>query len=389
MYTPYSRRQRQKRWRTLSFTAAGLALVLGIWFWPTGSNDKESVADSMLTGKRAALQKLDAPPQTTDDSPSAPILPTLNAQRPGTDADSDSAKVGRAKVGRRSVGPGETTATGKASSARVINPAHSTTQPAAGSANASPATGREAGQILRAGLAARAKGELITARSLINRALHNALPSAERRQARQVLAELAHQMIFSRGVVEGDPLAHWHTVSSGDTLGKIAKQAAISEDLLAQINHLPNKNFIRLGQRLKVIHGPFHATVNKTAHELHIYLQDVYVHSFKVALGAQGSTPTGRWKVVNHLQNPGWTDPRTGKKWHPDDPENPIGEFWIGLEGIEGDAVGQFGYGIHGTIEPETIGQDVSMGCVRLGAEAIAWVYKVLVPGRSFVTITP
>ena len=76
------------------------------------------------------------------------------------------------------------------------------------------------------------------------------------------------------------------------------------------------------------------------------------------------------------------------RRYHSDDPTNPIGEYWIGLEGIEGDAAGAVGYGIHGTNEPQTIGQDVSLGCVRLGPEDIAFVYKVLLPGASMVTIT-
>jgi len=155
------------------------------------------------------------------------------------------------------------------------------------------------------------------------------------------------------------------------------------------INNIPNKNLIRVGMRLKVIHGPFHASIDKSKHLLHLYLQNVYLKSFPVALGTNGSTPTGRWRVDNHQVNPEWVNPRTHKRWHADDPDNPIGEYWIGLEGIEGAAVGQIGYGIHGTIEPETIGQNVSMGCVRLADKDIELIFKLLLPGHSRVTIYP
>ena len=106
-----------------------------------------------------------------------------------------------------------------------------------------------------------------------------------------------------------------------------------------------------------------------------------------VALGSNGGTPTGLWKVTTRQENPGWTNPRSGQRWNANDPENPIGEFWISLEGLKGDAIGQIGYGIHGTIEPDTIGQDVSMGCVRLASPDIAVVYKLLISGLSRVTI--
>ena len=50
-------------------------------------------------------------------------------------------------------------------------------------------------------------------------------------------------------------------------------------------------------------------------------------------------------------------------------------------------SAGMVGCGIHGTIEPETIGRNVSMGCVRLADEDIDWVYKVLTIGESLVRI--
>jgi lipoprotein-anchoring transpeptidase ErfK/SrfK len=121
---------------------------------------------------------------------------------------------------------------------------------------------------------------------------------------------------------------------------------------------------------------------------MHVFLGDVYVRSFKVALGAEGKTPTGKWRVTSRQANPSWVDPQTGKRYHADDPANPIGEYWVGLEGLEGAAVGAFGYGIHGTNEPQTIGRDVSLGCIRLAPDDIEFVYKLLLPGASFVTTT-
>jgi lipoprotein-anchoring transpeptidase ErfK/SrfK len=91
--------------------------------------------------------------------------------------------------------------------------------------------------------------------------------------------------------------------------------------------------------------------------------------------------------VLNKLTNPGWTDPTTHRTYSPDDPKNPIGEHWIGLEGLEGEAVGKTGYGVHGTIEPQSIGRNESLGCIRLLNEDVARVYELLTPGRSTVIV--
>ncbi len=85
--------------------------------------------------------------------------------------------------------------------------------------------------------------------------------------------------------------------------------------------------------------------------------------------------------------NPSWTNPRTGERFGADYPLNPIGEFWIGLDGIDPHNLQERGFGIQGTIEPDSIGQDRSMGCVRLGDDHIALVYEMLTEGNSTILV--
>ena len=68
---------------------------------------------------------------------------------------------------------------------------------------------------------------------------------------------------------------------------------------------------------------------------------------------------------------------------------NPIGEYWIGLKGTEEATANLAGYGIHGTVEPESIGQSASRGCIRMYADDIAMVYRMLAGGKSTVVIQP
>ncbi|MBN1488495.1 MAG: L,D-transpeptidase family protein [Phycisphaerae bacterium] len=270
---------------------------------------------------------------------------------------------------------------GGGTSARVTSPSVPTSQP-------SPRVGAEQGLAdYQAGLAALAREDAVEARSRLSAAIERGLARPRAEDARAKLSEINERMIFSPERLTEDPLVDSYRVKPGDSVAKIAKAHSISEEFVAQVNRLPNKDFIRVGQTLKVANGPFHAVVDKSDHELSIFLGNTFIRSFRVALGEHGSTPTGKWNVKDHLVNPSWVDPRTGKRWHADDPQNPIGEYWIGLEGIEGDAVGQVGFGIHGTIDEASIGQDVSMGCIRLAAKDIELVYKLLVPRQSTVIV--
>ena len=100
-------------------------------------------------------------------------------------------------------------------------------------------------------------------------------------------------------------------------------------------------------------------------------------------------TPTGRWRVKEggKLIQPIWTDPVSGKTYHPEDPDYPLGSRWIALEGIEGNAVGKKGFAIHGTKNPEQIGTPGSQGCIRLHNGNAILVYNLMMPGQSLVDV--
>ena len=70
-------------------------------------------------------------------------------------------------------------------------------------------------------------------------------------------------------------------------------------------------------------------------------------------------------------------------------PTSPLGEPWIGLEGIAGDAAGQQKYGIHGTSKPESIGKNMSLGCIRLRNQDVEELYTLLVENVSTVIVKP
>ena len=216
------------------------------------------------------------------------------------------------------------------------------------------------------------------------------LGPASEQQLRERLQELAERIFFSSAIVKGAPGIDRHRVRSGEFLQQLGKQYNVPHELLMAINKISDPKRLRAGQEIKVIEGPFHAQVDQDKFELSIYLEHSSEHhfvcSFPVGLGERG-TPSGVWKVKTKLTNPTWYPPDGGKPVAAEDPENPLGEYWIGLEGISGEAIGAIGYGIHGTIETDSIGKANSLGCIRMRHEDIERVYQLLRPNQSLVTI--
>lgn len=247
--------------------------------------------------------------------------------------------------------------------------------------------GQRAESLLAAGQRALENGELITARAYLSEALQLGLGESELPTVRAELTRLGNETVFSPSIYEADPLVSRYVIKPGETLGKIARANKISADLLAAVNRIPDKNRIRAGQTIKIVTGPFHAVVHKRAYAMDVYLGNTFMKHFKVGLGAEGSTPSGQWVVGTKLINPTYYPPRGGRIVAADDPENPLGERWIGLVGVGGEAAGQERYGIHGTIEPETVGQDVSLGCIRMYNEDVEALYTYLIPKHSTVTV--
>jgi lipoprotein-anchoring transpeptidase ErfK/SrfK len=223
--------------------------------------------------------------------------------------------------------------------------------------------------------------------------LNELLPIAQGQELvfiKSKLAELSDKWLFSKLVYPEDKLTASYKVASGDMLSTIGKKYNVPYEILMQINNMAKPESLQAGVAIKVINGPFHARIYRSTFTLDLYLQNTYVKSFQVGLGKQGmETPTGRWRAKEggKLIKPIWTDPVSGKTYHPGDPDYPLGSRWVALEGIEGDAVGKKGFAIHGTKSPEEIGMQSSQGCIRLHNGDAILVYNLMTPGQSLVDV--
>lgn len=222
------------------------------------------------------------------------------------------------------------------------------------------------------------------------------LTRQDRDQIRTTLIDLNKKLVFSPYEADGDPFVLSYVIQSGDVLSSIVKRFALQVDwrFIQRINNISDPGRIRRGQRIKLITGPFHAVVRKEDFRMDLYLGDddnrVFVSSYPVGLGELNSTPEGMFRIRpdSKLINPEWPDPRSNRIYAADDPLNPIGERWLGLQGLDERTRDLLGYGIHGTIDPQSIGKETSMGCVRMYAKDVEIIYEVLTESVSLVRIT-
>jgi len=188
-------------------------------------------------------------------------------------------------------------------------------------------------------------------------------------------------MLFSQKI---DECSAVYEVRPKDTLIKIARQFGTTVGLIKRANSLKS-DVIRPGQRLKVSTCKFSIAVDKSQNMLFLKRNGEVIKAYTVSTGKDNTTPVGTFKIdSNKLRNPTWH--RAGAVIPPDSPDNILGTRWMGLEGVDDNGVDIKGYGIHGTTEPQYLGQQVTLGCVRMKNEDVEELFDI-VPCGTEVTI--
>jgi len=184
---------------------------------------------------------------------------------------------------------------------------------------------------------------------------------ARRIEIKNKLDELNAELVFSR---EPGPGAIVYVVKPGDSLINIASAFNTNYEFIMRINN-KHRTSIRVGERLKILKGNVTVLVDKSDYTLTLLLDGHFIKQYPVGTGKSGITPVGVFVVDNKLINPVWYSP--DGIYQSGDPKNVLGTRWIGFE----DKEGLYGYGIHGTTEPDSIGKEMSNGCIRLTNENV------------------
>ncbi len=216
-----------------------------------------------------------------------------------------------------------------------------------------------------------AEGKVVDARAALQQIIAEYSDFKDVEQVEQDLYALNMKLLFSDIPV---PQAVVHEVVMGDTLGKICRKYNVTMDLVKASNGL-GSDVVRLGQRLRVWTGKFSIIVSKTQNTLMLKSDADIFKVYNVSTGANGTTPAGAFRITNKIENPVWY--KQNAIIPPESPDNALGSRWMGLD--------KQGYGIHGTVQPDKIGQQITAGCVRMRNSEVEELYKIVPVGTQVV----
>ena len=231
------------------------------------------------------------------------------------------------------------------------------------------------------GLALAASGRIIQAQIRLSEALRAGVDGPKGKAVREALGNLAGRAQLSGARMPDDPYSKSYQVVKGDSVTRIGAKFLIPNELVMKLNGL-TAPAINAGQTLKLIQGPVNVEVFKGRHELQAWLGDICIRVYPAAVGKGNSTPEGAFVVKSKMKNPPYQPQHKAKSEFRESgaADNPLGSRWIDLGNH---------YGIHGTIDPASIGHDVSEGCIRLHNKDVEELADLLVPGATKVTIRP
>lgn len=217
------------------------------------------------------------------------------------------------------------------------------------------------------------ENKLLEARDLLKMGFNLYPASNSSEEIQQTLWALNTRILFSPVVTEKDTI---YEVKPGDVLYKIAQKFNTTVELIQRSNSLKG-HIIHPGKKLKITTARFSVEVDKSENILSLKQDGEMLKVYHVSTGINNSTPVGTFEVVNKLQDPVWY--KAGAIVSSESPENVLGTRWLGIS-IKG-------YGIHGTTDPQTIGKQVTAGCVRMMNADVEELYSILPVGAQ-VTIT-
>ncbi len=200
------------------------------------------------------------------------------------------------------------------------------------------------------------------------------------------------QAVLSESTIRpviGTPL--FHTVGPKETLLDIARHYDLGFNELVDLYSELDPWLPPAGKRLMLPTERILPEVNQDGIVINIAELRLYhyvngedhsiVRSFPVSIGdPQFQTPSGTFSVGNKVIHPTWfIPPSLRPKYHiasvPPGPDNPLGQYWVGLRGTS--------YGIHGTDIAWSIGRTVTHGCIRMYPEDIKRFFPTINVGST------
>lgn len=218
-----------------------------------------------------------------------------------------------------------------------------------------------------------AKNDLLRVKAIYQELISAYSNSSEVMNWQKKTEDINIKLLFSPTVTTGSIL---YEIKPGDTLDRIAREFNTTAGLIMKSNNLGSDK-IAPGRKLKVWRAPFSILVDKSQNILILKTNEEIIKTYTVSTGKNNSTPVGNFKILNKLTNPTWF--KAGAVVAPSSPENILGSRWLGFD--------LPGYGIHGTTEPQSIGRQVTEGCVRMSNPEVEELYWIVPVGTEVIIV--
>ncbi|MHC4944094.1 MAG: L,D-transpeptidase family protein [Planctomycetota bacterium] len=198
--------------------------------------------------------------------------------------------------------------------------------------------------------------------------------------AREVKTVNAMLPVSIQGLVEMEK----YKVVPNDCLWNICKDYRrklglnMESGLICLLNGL-EKDVIYPGQTLMIPKKPVTIKIYRNNWLLTVFIGDCLLAAYRVGLGRMNKTPAGKFLIKTRLEDPDWYSDQHGRLIPFGDPDNILGTRWLGFESQEHAR----GFGIHGTTEPESIGKNLSSGCIRMLNEDVESLFNITARGTS------
>lgn len=180
-----------------------------------------------------------------------------------------------------------------------------------------------------------------------------------------------------------------HTIGKKDTLLDIARRYDLGfNEIMALYPQYdpwlpPVGEVLDIPGRWLLPEGPYEGLViNIPEMRLFAYRREkgkISVRTYPIGIGdTDYPTPTGTFRIGVKRRHPTWYIPpslqaKYQQTTFPPGEDNPLGDYWIGLENTL--------YGIHGTDIPWSVGRLVTRGCIRMYPEDIAEFFPTVAKG--------
>ncbi|MBN2830917.1 MAG: L,D-transpeptidase family protein [Candidatus Omnitrophica bacterium] len=217
------------------------------------------------------------------------------------------------------------------------------------------------------------KGDLKGIKGIYQQLVRDFPNSGEVMAWQKKIDDINIKLLFSNAI---DSRGILYEIKPGDTLSKIAREFKTTIELIKKSNNLQSDNIIP-GRKIKVWVKPFSILVYKSQNILILKSDEEIIKTYIVSTGKDNSTPVGTFKITSKLENPTWF--KAGAVVPPQSPENILGTRWMGIDLPS--------YGIHGTTESKSLGQQVTQGCVRMSNPDVEDLYAIVPVGTEVVIV--